>query len=192
MKKILLFAVLVLFMSSNARAAYVNVALGAAVSPSAGSASGSSPANIVDGNYNSFSQLYGSHSAWWQLNIASQQRIDQIVIRALGYNTANGINYTLTSYDVYFKVNSGDSWTKIVDFDGSAQPAGQYANTHDLDIPVTGQYFLMNVNYSLWSDPLLFEIELNQDTNPPAAIPEPATLSLLLLGIAAVSGKLKK
>ena len=187
MKRIILLVSMILCVTVQVRASYVNVAIGASVTASHSSASGSVPTNIVDGSYTTFSQIRGTNTVGsWQLDLGLVQRVDQIVFWGIGYNSANGINYTISSYDVFYKENLNDTWIQIVDFDGAVQnDPGSYADVHTLASSVEGQYFLLDINYSYWNDPLMLELELNQ-SDQQTTIPEPASIMGVIIGLSSL------
>ncbi len=197
----LLMSILITGIAANAHALPINVALGGTVTISNTAASGTNPSSIVDGNatytssdYSHVSQIYGldsSGSGWWQIELDSIQRVDQIAVYCIGDHPYNTLNYTINTYTISYKAEASDTWTQIVDFNGPQESASVYTNTHDLDTSVYGQYFRFEVEHSYWRDPVLIELELNQldgtdpidddDPEPESTVPEPTTIVFSLL-----------
>ena len=185
----LLIAILITGIAANAHALPINVALGSMVTISSTPVSGTSPSNIVDGDYmvvttNSISQIRGL--GWWQVNLDYVQQIDQIALYFVGVHPGNGINYTMTAYTISYKQNSSDPWTQITAYSGSLKTDPIYTHVYDFETPILGRYFQLNVVGSAWGDPVLNEFQLNQldDPEPESTVPEPASIILSLLGTA--------
>ena len=162
-----------------------NIAIGAGVTASGSSASGSNPGNIVDGNYGSFSQIYGSgNSAWWQLDLHEIKTVGGAHYEGLGYNPGNGISYLFTEYKIDAYVDN--VWTNIVYITNNTT----VSNDHTFDA-VDARYWKFTVVHSNWRDPLFFEFELHEFV-PTYNIPEPQSLLLIIASISLLYFKFKK
>ncbi|MDP6543459.1 MAG: discoidin domain-containing protein [Phycisphaerae bacterium] len=148
----------------------VNVALYADVTAS-GATTGSalaSPGEIVDGNYNTSHQFYGTkngtkNTGWWLIDLGAAYTVDH------AYHRAYDSRYTITEYSILGKLNEGDDFTNLITV------LGNNSFEDDAYFPATEvRYVKFDVLDCEYSAPALREFELYT--------PEPTTMSLLALG----------
>ncbi len=178
-RKQLLAMIFVLLMgilsASQGYSSSVNVALGASVVASAGR---TTPENLVDADWQTYSQIDAGTIAWWEFNLGIAEKVDWL--RFVG-----DYDYWISSYTISYKYATGDPWIEIVNYsENPLAGRGNYTNEHYLDTAVTAQYFLFERTGRYSSEVTRwYELELYQEVPDLPAIPEPSTIILLVSGL---------
>jgi len=151
----------------------INVALGASVTASGANASGTVPANLVDGDHGTFHQFYGTNnSGYWLIDLGASYTVDHAYHRA--FTGTVEYDYTIRDYAIMGKLNAADPYIQL------ASVTGNTSTADDVYFPAaTVRYVKFHVIHSNWKDPTVAEFELYE-------IPKPTTLTVLALGGLAV------
>ena len=166
---------MVLAMAAPIHAAPINVALGASVTASGADASGTVPANLVDGDYGTCHQFYGTNNGgYWLIDLGASYTVNHAYHRAY---TQIGTNYIIRDYAILGKLNAADTFTQLVNVTGNTSLSDDAYFT-----AAAVRYVKFDIIYSNWKDPAVAEFELHE-------VPEPATLTLLALGGLAILRK---